>query len=219
MWGPALAATLMSAAVFAGVERRSLTIKVERVEPAQRFVLGLGLAAVAAATVPVVVLRNPAIPVAAVAVAAVSTLVATGKEQPQRVLWLLSIPVLVGLLGVSVALGCLGRVSSGPSDLLAHLDLWGTGAVAAVLAVMVNNLPAASILATRRPDHPFALLVGLNVGPNFFVTGSLAWILGLRAAHTAGTRPSIAKAARLGIVGVPLARFVAPGTLALSGTG
>jgi arsenical pump membrane protein len=47
---------------------------------------------------------------------------------------------------------------------------------------LVNNLPAASLLAARTPPHPFALLVGLNLGPNLFVTGSLAWILWLRAA-------------------------------------
>jgi arsenical pump membrane protein len=219
MWGPALAAMLATAAVVAWVERRSLGIRVEKVDPAQRFVFGLGLAAVVAATVLVVILRNAAIPVAAVGLAAVSVRVATGREQPQRVLRLLSIPVLVGLFGVSVALGCLGRVWSGPADLLAHLDLWGTGAVAAVSAVLLNNLPAASILAARRPEHPFALLVGLNVGPNLFVSGSLAWILWLRAAHTAGTRPSITKAARLGIVAVPLAMVIALGTLALSGSG
>ena len=51
--------------------------------------------------------------------------------------------------------------------------------MAALTGVLVNNLPAASLLAARRPPHPFALLVGLNVGPNLFVTGSLAWILWL----------------------------------------
>ncbi len=218
MWAAALTATIVTAAVVAWVERRSLVVRVENVEPAQRPVIGLGLVAVLAATVLVLVLRNPAIPVAAVGVAAVSARVATGKEQPQRVLRLLSIPVLVGLFGVSVALGSLGRVWSGPADLLAHLDLWGTGVVAAAAAVLVNNLPAASLLAARRPDHPFALLVGLNVGPNLFVSGSLAWILWLRAARSAGTRPSIPKAARLGVIAVPLAMVAALGMLALSGS-
>jgi arsenical pump membrane protein len=68
--------------------------------------------------------------------------------------------------------------------------------VAAISSVLVNNLPAASLLAARRPAHQFSLLVGLNLGSNLFVTGSLAWILWLRAARSAGVQPSIAKAAQ-----------------------
>jgi Na+/H+ antiporter NhaD/arsenite permease-like protein len=77
-----------------------------------------------------------------------------------------------------------------------------TGLAAALTSVLVNNLPAASVLAARTPHHRFALLIGLNLGPNLFVTGSLAWILWLRAALTAGARPSIARASRLGLVAV-----------------
>lgn len=75
-----------------------------------------------------------------------------------------------------------------------------------------------SLLAARVPHHPFALLVGLDIGPNLFVTGSLAWILWLRAARAAGARPSVAKAARLGIVAVPLSIVAAIGALLLTGS-
>ena len=68
------------------------------------------------------------------------------------------------------------------------------------------------------PAHPFAMLVGLNLGPNLFVTGSLAWFLWLRAARTAGARPSIAKASRLGAFAVPLSMAAALGALVLTGT-
>ena len=43
----------------------------------------------------------------------------------------LGVPVLVGLFGLAVALGTLGRSWSGPATLLSHLDAWGTAAVAA----------------------------------------------------------------------------------------
>ena len=66
----------------------------------------------------------------------------------------------------------------------------GHRAVPPLTSVLVNNLPAASLLAARQPPHPFALLIGLNVGPNLFVTGSLAWILWLRAATDAGAIPT-----------------------------
>jgi arsenical pump membrane protein len=71
---------------------------------------------------------------------------------------------------------------------------------------------------SRTPPHPFALLVGLNIGPNLFVTGSLAWILWLRAARAAGARPSVARAARLGALAVPLSIAAALGALALTGS-
>ena len=130
---------------------------------------------------------------------------------------ILGVPVLVALFGLAVALGTLGRSWSGPATLLSHLDAWGTAAVAALTSVLVNNLPAASLLAARRPPHPFALLVGLNVGPNLFVTGSLAWILWLRAARAAGGRPDVRRASLLGLASVPLAITAAVGVLVLSG--
>jgi arsenical pump membrane protein len=123
----------------------------------------------------------------------------------------------LGLFGLAVALGTLGRTWSGPATLLSHLDTWGTAAAAALTSVLVYNLPAASLLAARQPAHPFALLVGLNVGPNLFVTGSLAWVLWLRAALTAGGRPSIARASLLGLVSVPLAIATAVGVLVAEG--
>jgi arsenical pump membrane protein len=126
--------------------------------------------------------------------------------------------VLGGLFGVAVALGTLGREWSGPANLLSHLDSWGTAVAGAFASVVVNNLPAASLLAARVPPRPFDLLVGLNIGPNLFVTGSLAWLLWLRSAKSAGTRPSIAKAGLIGLVAVPLSMAAALGMLALNGS-
>ena len=71
---------------------------------------------------------------------------------------------------------------------MSHVDLWGTAVVAEASSVLLNNFPAASLFAERVPAHPFAMLVGLNLEPNLFATGSLAWFLWLRAARTAGSR-------------------------------
>ena len=182
--------------------------------------LGVGLVAIAAVTVLVLTLHAPALPVAAVGVAAVlfrSERPRAGEVSPRAALRLLGLPVLVGLFGLAVALGTLGRTWSGPATLLSHLGTWGTAATAALTSVLVNNLPAASLLAARQPPHPFALLVGLNVGPNLFVTGSLAWVLWLRAAGTAGARPSIGRASLLGLASVPLAIAAAVGVLVAEG--
>jgi arsenical pump membrane protein len=214
----AIAAALVTALVVGGAEHRSLRTTVAPVADLERPVLGVGLIAVAAVTVLVLVLRSPAAPVAAVGVVAVSVRSFSKDVSPRRALRVLGLPVLVGLFGVAVALGTLGRVWSGPANLLAHLDSWGTAVVGAFASVVVNNLPAASLLAARVPPRPFALLVGLNIGPNLFVTGSLAWLLWLRAAKSAGARPSIGKASLLGIVAVPLSMAAALGMLALNGS-
>jgi hypothetical protein len=55
------------------------------------------------------------------------------------------------------------------------------------------------------------------VGPNLFVTGSLAWILWLRAARGAGGHPEVRRASLLGLISVPLAIAAAVGVLLLSG--
>ena len=215
----AIAAALVTALVVAAAEHRSLRTTVAPVSGlGERPVLGVGLMAVVAVTVLVLVLRSAAIPVAVVGIVAVGVRSFAFPLSLRRVLGVLGLPVLVGLFGVAVALGTLGRAWSGPAMALTHLDSWGTAVFGALASVAVNNLPAASLLAARVPPRPFALLVGLNIGPNLFATGSLAWLLWLRSARSAGGRPSIAKASLLGTVAVPLAMAAALGLLALNGS-
>jgi arsenical pump membrane protein len=71
-------------------------------------------------------------------------------------------------------------------------------------AVLLNNLPAAVLLASRPVLHPRALLLGLNLGPNLAVTGSLSALIWFRAARTVGAQPSAAQLSRLGVMLVPL---------------
>jgi len=216
---PAWAAAVVVTAVVVGVvERRSLRPGTgDRAEP-QPATLGLGLVAVIVVTLLVVALRSPAVPVAAVGILVAGIRLVTRREQGHRVADVVGLPVLVGLFGAAVALGALGRSWSGPATVLSHLDAWGTAAVAAAASVLFNNLPAASLLASRTPPRPYALLVGLDIGPNLFVTGSLAWILWLRAARAAGARPSVSRASLLGVLSVPLSMAAAVGMLALTGS-
>jgi arsenical pump membrane protein len=173
---------------------------------------------VIAVAVLMVVLRSPALPVAAIGIVAVSVRLWTRQVTIDKVDSVVGLPVLVGLFGVATALGTLGRAWSGPATLLAHLDSVGTAVVAAGASVLVNNLPAASILAARVPAHPFALLVGLDIGPNLFVTGSLAWILWWRTARASGSDPPVGRAIVLGLVTVPLAMAGALAMLAVTGS-
>jgi len=73
---------------------------------------------------------------------------------------------------------------------------WGRNAL--------NNLPAAVLFSAHAPLHPRALLLGLDLGPNLAVTGSLSAYLWLRAARGVGSRPSILKYPRVGVVLVPI---------------
>ena len=215
---PWIASVLVTAVVIACAERGALGTRADPPGSAPPVTLGLGAAAVAAVTVLVLVLRSPAIPVAVVGLAVIGVRLISRREAGHRVLEVLGLPVLIGLFGIAVALGTLGRAWSGPATLLSHLDAVGVAVVAAGAAVVVNNLPAAAVLAARVPPHPFALLVGLDIGPNLFVTGSLAWILWWRTARTAGSVPPVARAVVLGLVTVPLAMAAALAMLAVTGS-
>jgi arsenical pump membrane protein len=71
-------------------------------------------------------------------------------------------------------------------------------------------------LAAHHATHPAQLLIGLNVGPNLFVTGSLAWFLWFRVAKSNGASPSLWRATRLGLVLAPLAMATALLCLAMA---
>ena len=70
--------------------------------------------------------------------------------------------------------------------------------------MLINNLPAAELLSAQTPPYPRALLLGLNLGPNLLVTGSLSGYLWLQAAHAVNAHPSIRSYTRLGLALVPL---------------
>jgi arsenical pump membrane protein len=213
-----IAAVVVTGAVVGLMERRSLLAGAGDLQRPPPPTWGLGLVAVVAVTVLVVVLRSPALPVAAVGVVVVAIRVVVRRADGRKAVGVLGLPVLVGLFGVAVALGTLGRSWSAPATLLAHLDAWATAAVAAGASVLFNNLPAASLLASRLPPRPYALLVGLDIGPNLFVTGSMAWILWRRAARAAGAKPTVARASLLGVMSVPLSMAAAVALLTFTGS-
>jgi arsenical pump membrane protein len=156
------------------------------------------------------VLRNAALPVLLVGLAA------TGwRRLRPRV----SLPVLTGLFLVAVSLGTLARLWSGPASLLTHLDGPGAAALGAVSSVAINNLPAASLLSARPPAHPLALLIGLNLGPNLAVTGSLSAYLWYQAARRLDARPSLRHLSALGLALTPITIAAALVTLALTDPG
>ena len=96
--------------------------------------------------------------------------------------------------------------------------LLALAAAAAVLANLINNLPATLVLLAALGAHPgtgavLAVLIGVNVGPNLTYTGSLATLLWRRVLHDRGHHPSLGRFTRLGLLTVPACVLLA--TIAL----
>jgi arsenical pump membrane protein len=121
--------------------------------------------------------------------------------------------VFVLALGVvvrAVAAGGLGRAIGEvlPSG-VSYLALLTIAVVAALLANLVNNLPALLLLLPLL-DHAgtgavMAALVGVNVGPNLTYIGSLATLLWRRVLRHSGAEPALPAFLLLGALTVPLA--------------
>ncbi|MGH3473145.1 MAG: SLC13 family permease [Nocardioidaceae bacterium] len=83
--------------------------------------------------------------------------------------------------------------------------LWAT-VLAAILANLVNNLPATLImvpLVSHSPGLVLAVLVGVNVGPNLTYVGSLATLLWRQVLHARDARPVTRDFLLLGVLTVP----------------
>lgn len=177
----------------------------DRVRPPLRP--GVGAAATVAAAVLVVALPNAAIPVLALGIAAT----AARRLRPR-----IDQRALAILFGVTVALGTIARLWHGPAHLLEGSGTWAAAGVGATASVLVNNLPAAVMLSAHPTAHPDALLIGLDLGPNLAVTGSLSAVLWLHAARAVDASASIATYSRLGLLIVPATLAVTLGALHIS---
>jgi len=162
----------------------------------------LGAVACALAAVLVLALPHPGIPVLAVGLVAAAIRIRERRLDAAAAVEAVGPLALATLFALSVLLGLLARTWSGPTDLLGSVSPWETCAIGALAAIGVNNLPAAVLLSAAPPPHPRALLLGLNLGPNLAVSGSLSSYLWFKAARGAGAQPS---ALRFSRAGVPLA--------------
>ena len=92
------------------------------------------------------------------------------------------------------------------------IGLLGIAAVSAVLANLVNNLPAilmlAPALASTSHEAVLAALLGVNIGPNLTYVGSLATLLWRRILRAEDSEVNLGEFLRLGAVTVPAALLV-----------
>jgi arsenical pump membrane protein len=137
------------------------------------------------------------------------------------------LPLVAGLFILVEALGQTGVLAK-LTDLL-HVAAaasagWTAtivGVVAAIGTNLVNNLPlglvAASTSHAAQVPVPVtnALLIGVDLGPNLSVTGSLATILWLIALRREGIAVSGGRFLRLGMLVMPPALILALGSMLL----
>ena len=215
MWAAAVAAVVVTILALLVAFRRELGLAAAHSDERAPARAGIGVVAVVLSTVLVLTLASPALPVLAVGIAAVLV----DRAGWGRIHEVVDARVLAALFVVAVALGAVGRWWNGPAALLGHLGRVGTALGGAVAAVCVNNLPAAVLLTPHAPAHPRALLIGLNLGPNLAVTGSLSAYLWLRVARSVGAQPSVRVYSSVGVVLVPLSLGAALGALWLVAPG
>ncbi|CAN5518036.1 ArsB/NhaD family transporter [soil metagenome] len=124
-----------------------------------------------------------------------------------------NIPFLAFVLALGVVVAAV--MDSGLESAMTHVLPQGTGlsallayaAVAAVLANLVNNLPAVLVLlplvAGSGPAAVLAVLIGVNIGPNLTYVGSLSNLLWRRVLSSRGTRTDAVEFSLLGLLTVP----------------
>jgi arsenical pump membrane protein len=174
-------------------------------EPPQPIRIGPGLIGAVLAAALIVALQDPALPVLGLAVVLLVWSAARGRLDPRRALAALGAPTLLVLFALSVALGVLARSGAISLGWLHDAGAPATAGVAALSTVLINNLPSAVLLSSTGHLQAQALLIGLNVGPNLAVTGSLAVLLWWRAARAAGATPSALAYSRQGVLLAPVA--------------
>jgi arsenical pump membrane protein len=151
------------------------------------------------------------------------------RQAPQPLLRRVSWGLLLLVSGLFVLVE--GLMRTGVVDALAAMlrssDQTSPGATAAGAGIgiafasnLFNNLPLGLIAGTTMQSIPAsaghastlmhgAIAIGIDIGPNLSVTGSLATILWLTAIRAEGERVSAWQFLRLGIVVMPLALLAA----------
>ncbi|WP_327350846.1 arsenic transporter [Streptomyces sp. NBC_01304] len=166
---------------------------------------------------------DPAWAAAAGALVMAARALARRHITPARIVKAASLPFLAFVLALGIVVravidnglgDALGRVVPDGASLPALL---GTAAVAAVLANLINNLPAVLALtplaAPSGPGAVLAVLLGVNIGPNLTYAGSLATLLWRHIAHQHDHDVRLKEFTRLGLLTTPAA--LALSTLAL----
>ena len=214
---PWLASTTVTIAVVLAWRWRAL--RGARHHPSSlraRFEAGPGLFGAAFAVVAMVALSRPALWVlgAGVLCEGVGPL-ARRRSTVFETLKAASPVTLLVLFVVAVGFSSIARATSVSATLFVHANVPATVAIATLSSLVINNLPSASLFAAHAIAHPFALLLGLDVGPNCAVTGALSSLLWIRIARRHDIKPSLRTYSAIGSIVAALAMTTAACTLVL----
>ncbi|MGO1562640.1 MAG: SLC13 family permease [Actinomycetaceae bacterium] len=144
-------------------------------------------------------------------------LVAGSEPRGRQLLDLLkSINVWFILFVLSLGIVVRAVVDNGLSEAISDLLPDGTSLlsmlmltlIAALLANVVNNLPAVLVLlplvSSAGPTAVLAVLIGVNIGPNLTYVGSLATLLWRRILADRNQETGVAEFTKLGLMTVPI---------------
>ncbi len=135
------------------------------------------------------------------------------------------LPLVAGLFILVEALdrsGAIRAISNALREATAYapkLTATGAGLIVAVVSNLINNLPAGLIagmaVQTAHTTHDVssAILIGVDLGPNLSVTGSLATILWLAALRREGIEVRSRDFLKVGVLVMPAALFLSLGWL------
>jgi len=199
---PWLVSVVLTTAVVLAWRWRALSVAPKSFHgDAKRLTLGPGLLGIAGATILMLALSRPAVPVLAVGLGVVG--LDLWRRRGVRLMPIVRSANLVVIGGLFVFATCVS-VSSRYWHLSQHLvgstTIWQTAGISALLSNVINNLPAAALLSAKLPPHPYSLLLGLNLGPNLTVLGALSSVLWLKVSKREGATPSVWTFSKIGAV-------------------
>ncbi len=184
---------------------------------------GIGLTAAALMAVSALDLRL-GLPTAILGALTALVVLLRGRSSPVPILkgvsWVI-LPLVAGLFVLVEALNRTGLIHllAGALEVAAtasqNLTAAAAGGVVALAANLINNLPAGLIASTTLvqshapPRVTDALLIGVDLGPNLSITGSLATILWLTAIRREGENIGFWRFLKLGALVMPPALALA----------
>jgi arsenical pump membrane protein len=205
--------------VFRVFFRRDLSVQPEPQDEKAPPTPVFALVAVALTLVGFVVAEAAGVAPAWAALAGAAVLAVRGlirrTASPVEIVRAANVPFLVFVLALGVVVQAVMR--NGMSERMAAVlpsgsglvALLGYAALAAVLANVVNNLPATLVLvplvASTGPAAVLAVLIGVNIGPNLTYVGSLSNLLWRSVLRRYDVPTSIGEYTRLGLCTVPAA--------------
>jgi len=232
--GPSIVAILTTYVALRLTQRPALDAKVAAINDAPPMTPGAALAAVGIALTVVVLLlasaldRSLGLPTFCAGASLTAIVLVVARRSPLPILRDVSwsvLPLVAGLFVLVAGLnqtGVLSVLARSLHDAAAaspQATSWIAGIVVAVGSNLVNNLPVGLIAAAT--DHAAhapaqvagAILIGVDVGPNLSVTGSLATILWLIALRREGENVTLLRFLKLGLIVMPPALLLSLLTL------